>query len=328
MGQGDHETAAVYYRKWVEADPNDAAALYNLACCEARLQRSVEALDVLRQAGAAGWSDSANSAEDPDLATLREQHDFQKLLSEFAANARSRYDGFLHHACLQQRMGDYLVVLPVNFDPTLRYPLVILLHGHGSSPEKFAHVAATIDTCNFIFAVPRGAYMARYTDGSGYSHERERDNAADSLRGLVQAADWVVTVADDVAGRYPIVDSTFWVVGFSQGAALAHTVAAYHPSRVAGYCAHSGYFVERAVSPEHLAAEKAAGIRVLLTHGRQDPVIPLADGIDAFNRLQKAGVDVTMIQMDVLHRFPAEVGVVVGKWLREQIKNKRSTSGH
>jgi phospholipase/carboxylesterase len=123
-----------------------------------------------------------------------------------------------------------------------------------------------------------------------------------------------------VARHYSVRDSMVWLIGFSQGAALAHTVAAYHPTRVAGYCAHGGYFVDHAVEDSQLAAEQRAGVHVLLTHGIRDSVIPLADGLDAFNRLKMAGVDVVMVQMDIMHSFPPLVSQKVSEWLKTKMK--------
>jgi predicted esterase len=136
---------------------------------------------------------------------------------------------------------------------------------------------------------------------------------------VAAAADWVVRVADDVARRYPVADSTFSVIGFSQGGALAHITAAYHPARVAGYCAHGGYFIKNAISPEQLAFEARAGVKVLLTHGKEDVSVPLLEAVYALNQLKQAGVDARLEQMDVPHRFTAEVGLRVGEWLKDKM---------
>ena len=317
--QGDYKTAAVHYRKWVEADPTDAVSLYNLACCEAMLKRPDEAMRALRMASDAGWSDSLHTSEDSDLESLRSRDDFQALLSDIARNARTRHGGYTGHVCAQERVGEYLIVLPEEYDPARRYPLVILLHGHGSSPEEFAQVTAFINTRDYIYALPQGPYTARDSDGKGFSYFRERDDFSEDVSSVAAAADWVVRVADDVARRYPVADSTFSVIGFSQGGALAHITAAYHPARVAGYCAHGGYFIKNAISPEQLAFEARAGVKVLLTHGKEDVSVPLLEAVYALNQLKQAGVDARLEQMDVPHRFTAEVGLRVGEWLKEKM---------
>ena len=317
--QGDYKTAAVHYRKWVEADPTDAVSLYNLACCEAMLKRPDEAMRALRMASDAGWSDSLHTSEDSDLESLRSRDDFQALLSDIARNARTRHGGYTGHVCAQERVGEYLIVLPEEYDPAKRYPLVILLHGLGASPEEFAQVTAFINTRDYIYALPQGPYTARDSDGKGFSYFRERDDFSEDVSSVAAAADWVVRVADDVARRYPVADSTFSVIGFSQGGALAHITAAYHPARVAGYCAHGGYFIKNAISPEQLAFEARAGVKVLLTHGKEDVSVPLLEAVYALNQLKQAGVDARLEQMDVPHRFTAEVGLRVGEWLKDKM---------
>lgn len=314
----DCETAAAYYHKWTEADPNDAGALYNLACCEALLDHPEAALQALHMAVEAGWKDSVHTAADSDLESLRDHTEFAALLTKIANNARAERH-YIRHWTLQERYGDYLIELPADYDSTSRYSLAILLHGYGDSPEHFEKLASAVGTKSFIWAIPRGAYLARDTDGKGFSHERERSSRADTMRGLPQAVDWVLTVADDVRKRYPIQTEKFWMVGFSQGAALCHTVATRHPERVAGYCSHAGYFTTDAVNTEQLIEMGKTGIKVLISHGTQDPVIPFEDGLDVFKQLQDAGVDVSMQQFDIGHRLPADVGVKIGEWLEASI---------
>lgn len=314
---GDYKTAAEHYRKWVEADPTDAVSLYNLACCEAKLERPDDAMRALKMAADAGWSDSLHTAEDPDLESLRARDDFKSLLSEIAHNASMQHGGYTNHVCVQERAGEYLIILPDEYDTGKRYPLVVLLHGYGSSPEDFAKAATYINTHDYIYALPQGAYVARDSEGKGFSHLRERADFSEDEASLILAADWVTRVADDVRKRYPVEDSTFWLVGFSQGGALAHATAAYHPTRVAGYCAHGGYFVKNSINRPLLEAERKAGVKALLTHGVEDAAVPLMEAIYAFNLLKQAGIDAEIEQLNVQHQFTPEVGLKVNDWLKK-----------
>lgn len=318
--EGDYATAAQYYGQWTEADPTDAVSLYNLACCRAVLGEPDSALAALTRALTAGWSDSAHTAADPDLESLRGRAEFQSLLGEIARNARTRYGGYTIHTAAQSRTGQYLAVLPDNYDPAARYPLVVLLHRYGMSPEDFADNARLISSTEYIYIVPEGSYPVLDAPGRAFSHLREHADFSEDETSAAAAAEWVLAAADDAARRYPVQGNKFWIAGFSQGAALAHITAALYPGRVAGYCAHGGYLIKHTITAEQLAAEKQAGVKALLTHGRDDPAVGLDEAVYAFNALKQAGIDVRLEVLESPHRFTAEAGLKIGNWLREHTR--------
>jgi tetratricopeptide (TPR) repeat protein len=75
-----YDASAADFARLAAARPDDFTALYNLACVRARQGRGSEALRWLEKAFAAGWSDLAHTAADPDLAALRLDPTFQRLL--------------------------------------------------------------------------------------------------------------------------------------------------------------------------------------------------------------------------------------------------------
>ncbi|MDD5089276.1 MAG: alpha/beta fold hydrolase, partial [bacterium] len=305
-------------QKWTEADPTDAVSLYNFACCLSLLEQPDSAMVALTRAQQAGWSDSAHTADDPDLESLRTREDFQELLSEIARAARTRFGGYTVHTCPQERVGQYLVVLPEDYEPGKKYPLVVLLHGYGMSPEQFAEVASLINTRDFIYAVPEGPYPVLDAVGRHFSHFREHGDFREDETSARTAADWIVRVADDMITRYPVDTTRFSIVGFSQGGALAHVTAALYPDRIAGYCAVGGYFIPGAINADMLRAEQEHGVRALILHGRDDQAVGLEEGAYTFSALERAGLDAKMEIMDGGHRFTPQAGLKVNEWLRER----------
>lgn len=314
---GDYATAIEFYGKWTEADPTDAVSFYNLACCYT-LSDSLEAgMRALELAADAGWSDSLHTSLDDDLTKLHEQPGFVTLLERIARNARLSSAGYVSHTCAQVREGKYVVVLPDEYDPNRRYPLVVLLHGHGGSPEEFAGVAALIDAHDYLYVVPQGSYTAAETGGKGYSHLRELDDFSEDPASVDQAVEWVLAVVQDARLRYPLADSTFAMVGFSQGAALAHLVAARHSDLVTAYVAHGGWLVPHQFTNEQIKGESARGVRILITHDREDSAVDYAEAVYATGMFQHFGVKVEIKTLEkVGHKFTAEVGRLAGEWLK------------
>jgi phospholipase/carboxylesterase len=321
---GDYAKATQYLKKWVEADPTDAVSLYNLACCYAIDKKTDEAMKTLQAAVVAGWSDSAHTEEDTDLKPLHEQKDFKKILRDIAHNAATRSGGFITNTAPQPRLGNYLVILPDEYDGTTHYPLVVLLHGYGQSAKLFTEVVPMINSHDFIYIIPEAAYPVLDSGGKGFSHLREFDDFKEDTASIAGAAQWVVNAADDAIKRYPVDGNKFWVVGFSQGAALAHVVAARFPDRVAGYAAHGGYLIKGQFSDFQFDMEKQNNVHVLITHGKEDPSVPVMEGMYAANLLSRAGVDVSFEQMDVPHVFLPEVGAKVNDWLKAKIEKAKN----
>jgi tetratricopeptide (TPR) repeat protein len=64
---------------------NEASILYNAACLYCALDRKAEALDTLRKAWEAGFRDAVWARRDPDLLTLHDEAEFNRLYPEPAA---------------------------------------------------------------------------------------------------------------------------------------------------------------------------------------------------------------------------------------------------
>jgi predicted esterase len=312
---GDMAKATTYYEKWVEADPTDATSLYNLACCYSIGGKLDSAMTALNLAVSAGWSDSVHTLMDQDLAPLHKRPEFRKALENAARNERVKSSAYVSHTCEQNRMGRYVVVLPDEYDPRQTYPLVLMLHNYGGSPEDFSKVTELINRHDFIYAISEASYAIFEEGDHGFSHLREMQNFAEDTASLRDAADWVIRVADDMKKRYPVAGDKFSVVGFSQGAMLAHVIAAYYPERVSKVCAHGGYMQRGTISLKQLEKEKAAGVKTYITHGKEDQSVRMEEAIYVNNMLKQSGNTVSFEMVAGGHNFTPEVGGKVNDWL-------------
>ena len=62
--------------------PNEASVLYNAACTFSLMKKKTEAMDALRKAWTAGWTDPNWVRHDPDLAILHDDPEFDRLYPE------------------------------------------------------------------------------------------------------------------------------------------------------------------------------------------------------------------------------------------------------
>jgi phospholipase/carboxylesterase len=108
------------------------------------------------------------------------------------------------------------------------------------------------------------------------------------------------------------------VAGFSQGGAVALHVALRHAEPLGGVLALSCYLPLQAL----LAAELAEANRelpILMCHGQQDPVLPLALGLAACNWLRAAGYRVEWKEYPMQHQVCLPEIQDVAAWLRAHL---------
>ena len=98
------------------------------------------------------------------------------------------------------------------------------------------------------------------------------------------------------------VDS-FDVMGFSQGAALAYTLAAFYPQRVQRVIALAGFLPAEDALPGRYAA--LTGKKIYVAHGAKDETVPISMAQEAVRILQTAGAEVVYCESEVGHKLSA-----------------------
>ncbi|TAM91615.1 MAG: serine esterase [Jatrophihabitans sp.] len=142
-------------------------------------------------------------------------------------------------------------------------PLVVLLHGRGSSERDIIDLAARLPQQAAYAAV-----RAPIAEGGGYAWFANRGIGRPVPHSLRQNMDWFTTWLDTTApaGRDVI------LVGFSGGAAFAGGLLLDQPTRYAGAAILYGTLPFDAGVP--VTPGRLTGIPVLVAQGEQDTVIP------------------------------------------------------
>ncbi len=104
------------------------------------------------------------------------------------------------------------------------------------------------------------------------------------------------------------------LAGFSQGGAIALQAGVRYPQALAGILALSTYLP----LPGTLAAEAAAanlGVPILMCHGRQDPIVPLALARKSFDTLTAQGFAPRWLDYPMQHQLCGEEIIAISQWL-------------
>ena len=111
------------------------------------------------------------------------------------------------------------------------------------------------------------------------------------------------------------------LAGFSQGGVLAFQTALYYPKRLAGVLALSTFLADA----DSLGGEKAqvnAQIPILMCHGQQDVVLPMAMGKSAFATLESAGYRVEWREYPMGHEVCLEEIQEISRWLQSVLGSR------
>lgn len=219
--------------------------------------------------------------------------------------------------------------------------VVVLCHGFGAPGADLAPLGAELlwrapplcENVRFVFpAAPLGLDDLGMPGGRAWwmlDVQQLMDAAAGRVvrdlrravpEGLEAARERLVQLVEDVERTMHVPPDRLVLGGFSQGAMVATDVALRLPTGPAGLCVMSGTLLgEEAWRP---LAKSHAPLRVLQSHGRQDPILPFAGAELLRDLLAEAGHTVEFVPFDGPHTIPAEVVGRLGKRLLEWLPSR------
>lgn len=199
---------------------------------------------------------------------------------------------------------------------------VIWLHGLGADGHDFVQIVPELKLpaapgVRFVFPHARvrpvtlnmGMRMRAWYDIKTLTAEGRADEGG--IRESVAVLERFIA-AERAAG---IASARIVIAGFSQGAAVALHGALRHAESLAGILALSCYLPLQA----QLAAELAEANRttpILMCHGQQDPVLPIALGVMACNWLRASGYRVEWKEYPMQHQVCLPEIQDIAAWLR------------
>ena len=153
-------------------------------------------------------------------------------------------------------------------------PLLLLLHGYGSSEEDLFSFASELPEEYYVISA-RAPYDMMYGSYAWYAINFDADENKFSDIGQAQLSrDLIVKFIDELIKNYPIDAKDVTLIGFSQGSILSYAVALSYPEKVQRLVAMSGY-LNTEIAVEGFEKNDFSGLKIFASHGTVDQIIPI-----------------------------------------------------
>ena len=215
------------------------------------------------------------------------------------------------------------ILLPTGYDSTKAYPLLVALHGFGSSAELFGRIAPDFTDAGFIVALPEGAYSVLIGERVGrdwFIHQPPTEWSELRHRALkVTAQSQIPSVLAAVGSEHKISD--VYLLGFSQGGIVAYYSGITNHEYVDGIVIFGSLMLDDWMDSSTLA--EANNIPVLIFQGTEDQLVTSQMSESTRDLLLNNGFDVTYREFAGGHTVPPELLPSVVEWIREQSGDDR-----
>lgn len=204
-------------------------------------------------------------------------------------------------------------------------PTLVLLHGYGSSAERWAPFTRTIWwPPNGRFVFPQAPERTVPPDGPGdgrawwrldlASHVPPGRSVPDlSTHRPSELKGAAALVAKVLRDRRTVPAGPVVLGGFSQGAMVASELAFRSKVPLSGLVLLSATLVDEPSWEKHF--QERRNVPVFLAHGRADTVLPFEIAERFRQKLEAAGVPVTWCPFNGGHEIPAVVVVALNEFL-------------
>jgi phospholipase/carboxylesterase len=229
-------------------------------------------------------------------------------------------EGFYTSEVAEPHAWPLRTFLPRGYEPNYPYPLLVFLHGHGSTEEQILRFAPRLSRQNYICIAPRGPVTLPLRNDGQLSFSWGPEDQDDPL-----VEDYVIRAIQQTRREYHVHSERIYLVGFKEGAALAYRLALLYPEKFAGVISLNGAMPRRGCPL--LRLPEVRGLRVLIGHGIANPIIPLTLARQDHRLCYNAGMSVRMHTYPTTHRIHVEMLRDIDRWVQGHIEEEEGIAG-
>jgi phospholipase/carboxylesterase len=194
-----------------------------------------------------------------------------------------------------------------------KHPTILALHGRGSNEQDLIGLAPYLPK-SLLWISPRGTF--ELGPGSYEWFQITQVGKPDPTR-LANALQVLDQFIDEILEAYPVLADKLYLLGFSQGSIVSLSYTLTKPQRIAGVIAQSGYIPHE--SGLQIDKDGARQKPFILTHGKQDPILPVDWARRSRDILHSLGADLEYHEFNMEHNVSAASIAAVNTWMEKQL---------
>jgi len=211
----------------------------------------------------------------------------------------------------------HLVKLPISSTThqlNAVHPTILALHGRGSNEQDLIGLAPYLSQ-DLLWISPRGTFELGFNSYEWFQVTQIGKPDPARLANALHSMDHFI---DEIIEHYPVDRNKIYLLGFSQGSIVSMSYALTKPHRVAGVIAQSGY-----IPHESGLQIDEPGVKdrpFLLTHGIQDPMLPVEWARRSRDTLQRLETQLDYHEFNIGHSVSEESLAVIATWIENQLR--------
>jgi phospholipase/carboxylesterase len=194
------------------------------------------------------------------------------------------------------------------------HPCVVMLHGMGGNEDAMWIFASRLPP-DWLLLAPRAPHPR---EAGGFAWQAREPDEWPTLAQFRPSAERILRLIAALPAVYAADPARIYLMGFSQGAAVAITAALLDPGAIAGMAGLVG-FVPTACEEQALALRRPlSGLPVFMAAGLKDPMIPLDRSREAAALLSEAGARLDYREYPIGHKLDAAGMRDLAAWWSER----------
>lgn len=192
-------------------------------------------------------------------------------------------------------------------------PAIFLFHGYGSDEKDLLPLVEDLKETRHIFSL-RGPI----TIYSGYAFWNFDEYGTPNSVEFDEAIEFVQSFINKAIEEYNLDPKNIVLLGFSQGAMLAQSLALLMGERISKVVALSGYIPDF-VKEEKYVKKSVEHLKIFISHGVNDMVVPYQLGEATRDYFKSLGADITFQSYDSGHFVTLENKNDLVKFIKEEL---------